>query len=128
MEREVIIMSIICCTKKGNDSHDMDETIEKLLAPHRKKSTTIEEIKPCPICGSSALIDNLHFSRNGIDLENVYYYVSCCKCNFRSKEIKVDDGNTHLQTIGKAVALWNERTSDIKDTVNNVVGDDDDET
>lgn len=75
------------------------------------KEITIEKLKPCPVCGSSAVIENSSCLDNN-NKEYYSYYVMCSNCHTRTQEVKTSEKTSPLQAITVSVSKWNCRVDE----------------
>lgn len=67
------------------------------------------ELKPCPFCGSAAILDDRSFSRDGV-LQYHEYQVVCSSCGARVYYGQTSNCyKSQPEAIKEAIEWWNRR-------------------
>lgn len=87
-----------------------EDTIREVNKSSRKDLVTMEELKPCPFCGSPAII-KVREHPTADPPANASYYIQCPECRARTNSAR----DTPLKAIQYAVSIWNERVDNVFD-------------
>ena len=72
----------------------------------------MSDLKPCPFCGSAAILDDRMFSRDGVLLYHEYQVV-CSSCGARVYYGQTSNCyKSQPEAIKEAIEWWNRRAND----------------